>query len=530
MNLLLDCWIPVIRASGVLEKIAPWQISQLDDPVIEIAAARPDFQGALYQFLIGILQTAVPPTNLDEWLKRWEVPPTPNDLSQSFEKFFEAFELCPIQGPAFLQDCDMPDGEQKPIASLLIDAPGGKTLKDNLDHFIKGGSVGSACESCAATAVFTLQTNAPSGGVGHRVGLRGGGPLTTLIRPSDACANIWNKLWINVLCSEDLCAAPQTVDPKVFPWMAPTRVSDKGKSATLPEDTNPLQMYWGMPRRLRLDPETSSGLCDLCGQHADKLYTAFRTKNYGVNYEGPWIHPLTPYRIDAKNQEPPLSLKGQKGGLGYRHWLGITWMDSGSGDHAARNVHTFSNLRFHALPQEEQNMRLWSFGYDMDNMKARCWYESEMPLARISEDYRDVFISFVGTLIDASREVVRELRSQVKSAWFSRPADVKGDTSMIDASFWSSTEGAFYEQLSILSRENNQTRFMPAAVARSWLTTLRTTSINLFDDWTLSGNAEDLDMKRITKARRIFIGKFSKIRAIKDLEQRAEITKEDRQA
>nr|WP_231886596.1 type I-E CRISPR-associated protein Cse1/CasA [Methylomonas methanica] len=64
------------------------------------------------------------------------------------------------------------------------------------------------CPSCAATALFTLQTNAPSGGVGHRVGLRGGGPLTTLVLPKASQTTLWQKLWLNVFNQEDL----QSVD------------------------------------------------------------------------------------------------------------------------------------------------------------------------------------------------------------------------------------------------------------------------------------------------------------------------------
>jgi CRISPR system Cascade subunit CasA len=35
--------------------------------------------------------------------------------------------------------------------------------------------------------------------------------------------------------------------------------------------------------------------------------------------------------------------------------------------------------------------RLWAFGYDMDNMKARCWYEAQMPLYEIEESLRQEF-------------------------------------------------------------------------------------------------------------------------------------------
>jgi CRISPR system Cascade subunit CasA len=34
--------------------------------------------------------------------------------------------------------------------------------------------------------------------------------------------------------------------------------------------------------------------------------------------------------------------------------------------------------------------RLWAFGYDMENMKARCWYESTMPLIHAEDDLAPV--------------------------------------------------------------------------------------------------------------------------------------------
>ena len=180
MNLITDPWIPVIRKDGP-DKIMPWQIAEAENPVIEINAPRPDFQGALYQLLIGLLQTCFAPEDEDEWLGFWENSPTSDELKAAFEKVKEAFKLDNPDGPAFLQDYDLPDGDQKEIASLLIDAPGGKTAKDNKDHFVKRGQINRLCPSCTATALFTLQTNAPSGGAGHRVGLRGGGPLTTIM-------------------------------------------------------------------------------------------------------------------------------------------------------------------------------------------------------------------------------------------------------------------------------------------------------------------------------------------------------------
>jgi len=525
MNLINDAWMPIIRADGTCEHIAPGQIAALENPVEELVAPRPDFQGALYQFLIGLLQTTFAPEDEDEWLEYWQSPPDTEKLKSIFAPFANAFELINPDGVAFLQDFTSLDDEPKELASLLIDAPGGKTLKDHLDHFVKGGTLAGACASCTAAALFTLQTNAPSGGVGHRVGLRGGGPLTSLLLPENPHASLWHKLWLNVLAQDEFVKNPSSPTADIFPWLALTRVSDKTGGATLPDDVHQLQMYWGMPRRIRIESSESKGVCDLCGAIDVELYSHFRTKNYGVNYEGPWVHPLTPYRFDAKNEQPPLSLKGQQGGLGYRHWLSLVWFDPSNGDTAARTVKSFFNGKTRLVNSSEK-INLWSFGYDMDNMKARCWYEQKVPVVSVAAEYRELFFQLIAELIEAARDVVKELRSQVKAGWFSRPKDVKGDTSMIDQSFWQATEPAFYQQLKILAAQPADTRFMPAQVAGAWNNLLRTQAMDLFDFWVLEGDAEDMDMKRITNARRFLLINLSKLKSLQTLEQQAKATEE----
>ncbi len=350
MNLIRDAWIPVIRAKSGKGMIAPWQVAEPDDPVMELAAPRPDFQGAMYQFLIGLLQTGFAPEDQDEWQEYWRTPPDTAMLRTRLETLAGAFEFDKADGPAFLQDYAMPDGEPKGIASLLIEAPGGKTVRDNLDHFVKRGSVMRVCKSCAAMALFTLQTNAPSGGVGHRVGLRGGGPLTTLVLPPEQTP-LWQMLWLNVLDREDMPEHRQDRLAGVFPWMGLTRTSEKNGSETTPGNVHPLQAYWGMPRRIRLafPSDNIVGDCDLCGAHDVEVVEEYRTRNYGVNYVGEWVHPLTPYRFDPKKEKPPLSLKGQQGGLGYRHWLAVTLADDEKGDCAAKVIRRYSEQRPRAL-------------------------------------------------------------------------------------------------------------------------------------------------------------------------------------
>src|SRR5690606_11450331 len=134
---------------------------------------------------------------------------------------------------------------------------------------------------------------------------------------------------------------------------------------------------------------------------------------------------------DPKKEKLPLSLKGQQGGLGYRHWLGLALQDDGNGDRAAQIVQFYNMERGRELA-DRGGAALWCFGYDMDNMKARCWYEARFPVFYLAPQQRQNLIDWAGELINAARETVKILRGQVKAAWFRRPGDVKGDMSHID--------------------------------------------------------------------------------------------------
>lgn len=501
MNLIKDAWIPIVRANGGKDVIAPWQIAEREDPVLEIAASRPDFQGAVYQFLIGLLQTCFAPEDRDEWADRWDDPPDAALLRTQLELLAESFELDNPDGQAFMQDYSLPEGEKKSIASLLIEAPGGKTIRDNLDHFVKRGSVRRICKSCAAMALFTLQINAPSGGVGHRVGLRGGGPLTTLVLPPER-TTLWQMLWLNVLDRDDMPRYQQNEVADVFPWMGPTRTSEKAGSDTTPDSVHPLQAYWGMPRRIRLlfPDEAVTGDCDLCPSRDVELVDEYVTRNYGINYSGAWAHPLTPYRFDATKEKPPISFKGQQGGLGYRHWLILTLADDENGDCAAKIVRRYTEQRARDL-HVQRVARLWCFGFDMDNMKARCWYDTTFPLFNLDRQQRRHLLQWTGELIAVANDVSGILRKQVKAALFKRPEDAKGDMNTVVMDFWQQSEPVFYKILEELAGLAGDREEPPPELYSSWRYTVLRISEKLFDDWVLAAPIEDMNMKRIVAER-----------------------------
>lgn len=525
MNLLTDKWIPVLRVDGP-DKIAPWQIVAPENPVIEINAPRPDFQGALYQFLIGLLQTFFAPEDEDEWRHYWNKVPSTDVLNNVFsnQDIKIAFELHNPDGPAFLQDFDLSEGEEKNLLSLLIDFPGGKTLRDNIDHFVKHFKGNGLCGGCTATALFTLQTNAPSGGVGHRVGIRGGGPLTTLIIPKETNTSLWRKIWINILNREDNSTfiITNTIKAAVMPWLGPTRISDKLGVATTPDDCHALQVYWGMPRRIRLKGKGCGGTCDVCGEKSNYLFKTYITKNYGIDYTGAWVHPLTPYRVDETHRNPPISLKGQKGGLGYRHWLGLSLQEADTGDKSATVVQFYNDERGPSL-FKSQSAALWCFGYDMDNMKARCWYDTRFPLFSLDERQKENLMVWSGELIGSAKEVVKILRPAVKSAWFKRPGDVKGDMSSVERQFWETTEPRFYNLLEDLAELSGETRMPPPEIYSAWFRTLERTMFDIFEKETLYSNPEETNLKRIITSKQFLTKKFYNNNAIKSLITKAKV-------
>jgi CRISPR system Cascade subunit CasA len=498
MNLISDPWIPIQRKSGEEARIAPWEVTSRysDDPIVALAAPRPDFNGALIQFLIGLLQTTCAPDSPRTWREWLRDLPTPAELQAKFQPVAYAFDL-DGNGPRFMQDIKLgPDGvkEPTPIAALLVELPGENTIQRNTDHFIKRGGIEKLCSSCTSTALFSLQTNAPSGGQGHRTGLRGGGPLTTLVLGD----MLWQTVWLNVLERPAFLAYsgdPRKTDPdQRFPWLAATRTSEKGSATekTSPLDVHPDQHFWAMPRRIFLLNESAklSQRCDICGVADSRLYRQYLTKNYGVNYEGPWLHPLSPYYLGKDGYPNPVH--PQPGGIGYRHWLGLVENNADNTRRIARVVEQYRTL-------QRQDGRLWAFGYDMDNMKARCWYDTEMPMIFASEDIELEYKVQIEVMVQVALQVALEVRKQVRNALFGPHAQVRGDLSYIDSRFWSETEPAFYTLLGRL-RDTLTAREDSTSLLREWYTTLVRTARLVFDDASQTGDFNAADPRRIAVA------------------------------
>ena len=508
MSLLFDPWIPV-RCRTVRRR---WiTVAQLSDPdVLAFDADRADFNGALAQFAIAVLQTVAAVDTKTAWQQRYHQPPDEATLA-AWLKPLEAHFLLDGDGPRFMQDFELRAGDSDPvpIASLLIETPGENALKNNSDHFVKRHQIRHLCPDCVAAALFTLQISAPEGGAGIRTGVRGGGPLTTLLlAPPDAQGprSLWQTLWLNVMLSGRFNVLNGELEHgqqhRQMPWLRPISDIQAAGGTTAPAQVHPLHVYWGMPRRIRLDwDQISHGACDICRRSSDRLVSQYAARPQGLNYKGAWRHPLSPY---YSTKDDTLPMHPQPGGLGYRHWLGLVL----GMQNDKRQVEAAGVLR--ALMQDSLLDRsgiapqLWAFGYNMKSAKARCWYEATMPvfdMADGSHEDRQQLRDDVTTWIAGADLSAAYLRGAVKDAWFS--GDARGDFSHVDAAFWSHTEQGFYRLLRERVAGLRGSGLDDGLAAKQrWLQVLAAAALLLFDhDFVGAGPIEGQNLARVAKAK-----------------------------
>lgn len=505
-SLLTTPWLPVRFIDGTTGKLAPVDLAA--EHVVDIAAPRADLQGAAWQFLLGLLQCSIAPKNRERWEDIWEEGLETGKVREALLPLESAFQFG-ADSPSFIQDFDALTGEKVSIASLLPEIPGSQTTKFNKDHFIKRDVTEHFCSHCAVLALFSLQLNAPAGGKGYRTGLRGGGPMTTLIELQEYQGNrqtpLWRKLWLNVMPQDEAdLPLPKTCDALLFPWLAPTCTSEQTGAVVTPEQVNKLQAYWGMPRRIRIDFNTTAvGNCDICGEQNDSLLSFMTTKNYGVNY-AMWRHPLTPYRVPLKEGSEFYSVKPQPGGLIWRDWLGL--IEEGKSENNTEFPAQVVKL-FNASNLKQVKAGLWGFGYDFDNMKARCWYEHHFPLLLNKKEGQ---LPKLRLAAQTASRTLGLLRSALKEAWFSDPKGARGDFSFVDIDFWNQTQNRFLTFARKIEDGQDPDKLIGKWQKEIWLFARR-----YFDDRVFTNPYEATDMKRVMDARRKYFTTSAEKQSVK---------------
>jgi CRISPR system Cascade subunit CasA len=439
LNLIRDEWIPVIKG-GERERISPGQIT--DPAVSRTDWPRADLNLACLELLIGLVYLARPPSGIDDWHELKEDPP---DLAAALAPFGQAFELICPDGPAFLQDYDMPDAASVPVSYLFLDNSGGAGERKNADLMVRRDRYEALEPPLAAMALYALQAFAPAGGRGNRTSMRGGGPLVTLVKP-DGAANV---------------PRGRPTDPvqarEALPWLRPTVTSDNNRTVPPPSGAGiPVEAFFGMPRRIRLVEE---GGC----------ITAFRQRPNGTNYAS-WTHPLTPY-YKQKGSDEWLPRHPRAGQFAWRDWPGVLLDAERADARRAGCLRVFWNERADTLTEARAIVGGWS----MDNAKAVDFLWSEPPIMALDADAAEV----AETLVLVASEVARALKSAIRTVSDTDSGAVS--LAAIEEDFWRRTEPGFRDALRALNAATGGDTATRTRAAASLLRELRGTALAQFD-------------------------------------------------
>ncbi|WP_435321305.1 type I-E CRISPR-associated protein Cse1/CasA, partial [Klebsiella pneumoniae] len=111
---------------------------------------------------------------------------------------------------------------------------------------------------------------------------------------------------------------------------------------------------------------------------------------------------------------PWLALKGQPGGLNYKDWLGLLMKREDK-------FNRMQPAKVVLAAGRRKKLGLWCFAWDMDNAKARCWYQHRIPLIRVAHE--EQFIAVLNNVLVFASEALSLLRYAFKSAKFDTPKE-----------------------------------------------------------------------------------------------------------
>lgn len=477
-NLLFDRWIPVKTHKGGEKSIKAYEIVQKD--IIDLDAPKADFNAALMQFLIGLLQTVYAPENPRAWRKLFKQPPSENKLKEKLRSIKEAFYL-DGDGFRFMQDAlaiNVGERGPIPIEEIIFGAPGESGKNKNQDHFVKQNNIKGLCYSCAASALLTANIFSEDGGQSYFPSMRGNGFVSTLllIDENQLEVSLWKILWLNILEDNvdnkldlietfywfrDLPDKPQVdkletiktdinefkeikkgtnsknekkqIDGKIKLLKIETKkikkeIGDLSKKKVIYPANSHLQVYWAWMRRFLLNTEnTTEGQCSLCTANGRLVRNFFKT-NKGYKYpKEEWQnkHPFSPSkkyqkdRYDKNNlkyKDKMLALEMTQNGLPYTYWQDFVVQTEKQTPAKVVNRHLKEK-------HSDEQLIIWSFGYAMDSNSPLGWYESKTPLYLLEEKkQRQVFETELKKYIQAANKISDSrsgyLSISIRMAWF----------------------------------------------------------------------------------------------------------------
>ncbi len=448
MNLITTPWLPARSRSGEVRLIRPCDV--VDPDLVDFACPVAELSIAAHEYMIGLLSTCVAPETDDSWAEWWDAPPTADHLQRQFMGVADAMNLLGDEH-RFMQDADsMMPGRVLPIWALSLRAPGQKTL---LDNTARVGDVTSP-ESLAdiALALYAVQTQAMSGGSGHRANMRRGGGLITLPIAGDT---LWRRIWLSVETTGQIASrAPAIANGPgaIFPWMAPTRVStDDASTTTL--DAHPLQAYWQMPRRIRLID-------------TDGRVESYRTLKHGVMYASDWRHPLSPYEGVGTDKQRAVVASGS---VTCRDWSGLLYRSPSAKREPALAVTRAINDRARLV--DLGTIRVAVVGYHANSAGIIEVVHAEQPVVCCATpDAAQAVEDAAARLVAAGDIVIKDLRAKIYAC-------IGASSNDAGRALWSGVEG---DMLALIMRARDGSYRLNEDGA-TWIAALGREARDIFD-------------------------------------------------
>ena len=279
-SLLAEHWIP-IQCQGTQQKITLQQLL-CGEKSGELCLPRDDMELACLQLLAAVTQVCFTPPDRKALLRRLKQPLSHEEYLLGIESRKDWFDLNHPETP-FMQVRGVKSAKPTPMDKLLAGVADGT----NKAFMNPAGLANGLCSGCVSIALFNQANNCPSMGGGFKGSLRGGTPITQLIKGPD----LRSTLWLNVLHEESL--------QKVMPWYQETKLQKPnyfelvkiGEKIPASKIGFNKGLLW-QPAHFELLPPSEDGNCSIC-QEKTALYTGFNKQKFSYTVEGVWPHPLS---------------------------------------------------------------------------------------------------------------------------------------------------------------------------------------------------------------------------------------------
>jgi len=503
-NLLFDSWIPIkTRQGGNRPLIKAYEIVQKD--IIGLDAPRADFNAALMQFLIGLLQTVLAPKNPKEWRTLFNQPPSEDELKRKFkEKDIEDAFYLDGDGYRFMQDISIKDqGNMAGVIKLIPGIVGENTVKKNKDFFLKSSQLSRVSVSNLVTGLYLYHNYCLSEKGGkfgqHHGSFRKRNTLTVFIIKE--AGSLWENLWLNIIQNNKYRALISSdLIESNFVWMHdfPNEKKQNDNNMTIKD------IYWSMPRRVWVDfTELKKGICDLTSKETEVIENIFIKEN-GIEYRTELTrHPLIPYSKDDKGVHP-IKINGE--GITYGDWLALVGGDTAS-----------ENLLEHMNRNLDGSFKILVCGYLNHSREAKtlCWFQNKMPIygTGLEKDVQKAIENEIDRYIQASNKIGNSrggyLTTAIKSAWFGESKEKNKDKKKafnnergteIAKSFWTNTENKFYELIKkMYDNSHDLTDEERFKLKRDWYRHIKDEATKLFNLWAFKSSIQT-NPRRIAEA------------------------------